>query len=73
MFSWLVKAANLPVPELTGDVCSDVPMTHKYAPYIKTAFDMGLAKPDKDNKFYPDKAVNESEGEDIFRQFGVIR
>lgn len=73
MISWLVKAANLPVPEVTSNVCADVPKDHQFAPYIKAAIEAGLVKPDKENKFYPDKAVSESDGEELFKEFGVIK
>jgi len=73
MVSWLVKAANISISPVTSNVCADVPVSHKYAPYIKAALDDGLIKTDANNKFYPDSAVNELEGEQLFKQFGVIK
>ncbi|MFC1767329.1 S-layer homology domain-containing protein [Candidatus Margulisiibacteriota bacterium] len=73
MVSWLVKAANMPLPEVTGNVCADVPMNYKYAPYIKVVLDAGLMKTDSNNRFYPEQEVTESTGEKLFREFGVIK
>jgi hypothetical protein len=71
--SWLVKAANYPLPRINTDPFIDVPKEHPLAPYIKVAVDRGLIKPFPDKTFRPNATISVAEGEDIFRKFGVIR
>jgi len=70
--SWLVKAANLPLPRVMGPVFSDVQANHPYAPFIKAAVDNNLMQ-GQGNKFFPDIPVSKSEAQNIFRKFGVIK
>jgi hypothetical protein len=73
LITWLVKAANLPLPRITYDLFRDVPATHPQAPFIKAAVDRGLIKGFADGTFRPDQPVSVEEGQIIFRKFGVIR
>ncbi len=70
--SWLVKAANIPLPRVTGAVFSDVPVNHPLAPFIKAAVDNNLMQ-SIGNKFNPDVPVSRAEAQEIFRRFGVIK
>lgn len=70
--SWLIKAANIPLPRVTRPVFADVPANSQYAPFIKAAVDYGLMK-GSGNYFYPNKPVSKSEAEIIFKNFGAIR
>jgi len=71
--SWLVKAANYPLPRVNADPFKDVPKEHPLAPYIKVAVERGLIKPFPDSTFRPNATISQSEGEEIFRRFGVIK
>jgi len=71
--SWLVKAANYPLPRITIDPFIDVPKEHPLAPYIKVAVERGLIKPFPDRTFRPNATISAAEGEEVFRKFGVIR
>lgn len=73
MITWLVRAAELPIPRLEGPVFSDVPANNIYAPYIKAAFDAGMVKRPSDGKFRPNDPVTEKEGEAFFRAFGIVK
>ncbi len=71
--SWLVKAANYPLPRITRDPFVDVPKEHPLAVYIKVAVDRGLIKAFPDRTFRPNATITAAEGEEIFKKFGVIR
>ncbi|HTY13150.1 MAG TPA: S-layer homology domain-containing protein [Candidatus Omnitrophota bacterium] len=71
--SWLVKAANYPLPRITRDPFSDVPKEHPLAVYIKVAVDRGLIKAYPDRSFRPNATISVAEGAEIFKKFGVIR
>jgi len=73
MITWLIKASGLPIPKIEGPVFIDVPQNHKYAPFIKSAFDAGLIKAGPDGKFRPDDPANEGEGQEFFRAFGIVK
>jgi hypothetical protein len=73
MMSWLVNASGLPLPKVEGQVFTDVPQDHKYAPFIKAAFDARLIKAGPDGKFRPDDPVKEGEGREFFRAFGIVK
>jgi hypothetical protein len=70
--SWLVKAANIPLPKVTSAVFQDVPANHPQAPFIKAAVDYNLMKA-SGNKFNPDIPVSKSEAQEIFKKYGVIK
>ncbi|MFA4967092.1 MAG: S-layer homology domain-containing protein [Candidatus Margulisiibacteriota bacterium] len=71
--SWLVKAANYPLPRINSDLYKDVPKEHPLAPYIKVAVDYGFLKPYPDRTFRPNEAISEVDGREVFRKFGVIQ
>ena len=71
--SWLVKAADLKIPEVTRDLFPDVPRDHPLAPYIKVVADMNLLMPFPDGTFRPGAVVSKEEGDAIFARFGVAR
>jgi hypothetical protein len=71
--SWLVKAANYPLPRILTDPFRDVPKEHPLAPYIKVAVDRGLIKSFPDNTFRPNASISMAEGQEIFKKFGVIQ
>lgn len=73
MITWLVRAAELPIPRVEGPVFSDVPANNIYAPYIKAAADAGIIRSLPDGKFRPYDPVTEEEGEALFRAFGIVR
>ncbi len=71
--SWLVKAADITLPEVNKDLFADVPRDHPLAPYIKVVTDMKLLLPFPDGTFRPGAVVSKEEGEAIFARFGVAR
>ena len=73
MITWLVKAANMPIPKITRDLFTDVLRDDPQAPFIKAAVDRGFVKAFSDGTFRPDEPVTELEGKNIFRKFGVIK
>lgn len=73
MISWLVKASGLAQPDVEGPVFTDVPKNHRFARQIKAALDAGLISAESGGKFRPDDAVKESEGQEFFRAFGIVK
>jgi len=73
MITWLVKAAGLPIPILTGPVCADVPQDNPDAPYIKATLDAGLIRLPPNNRFRPNDPVTDEEGQVFFKAFGVVK
>jgi hypothetical protein len=73
MISWLVKASGLALPKVEDAVFNDVPKNHKYAPYIKAAFDAGYLTIGTDGKFRPDDPTKEEEGQAFFKAFGIVK
>jgi hypothetical protein len=73
MISWLVKASGLALPSVEGPVFTDVPKSHRFAAQIKAALDAGLISAEAGGKFRPDDAVKESEGQEFFRSFGIVK
>jgi hypothetical protein len=71
--SWLVKAADMTIPEVKEDLFADVPQDHPLAPYIKVVTDMKLLLPFPDGTFRPGAVVSKEEGDAIFARFGVPR
>ncbi|MDD5382287.1 MAG: S-layer homology domain-containing protein, partial [Candidatus Margulisbacteria bacterium] len=71
--SWLVKAADMKLPEVPKDLFADVPKNHPLAPYIKVVVDLKLLQPFPDGTFRPDAVVSKSEGEAIFKKFGMVK
>ena len=69
--SWLVKAADIKLPEVKQDLFADVPKGHSLAPYIKVIVDLGLLRPFPDGTFRPGAFVSKQEGDAIFARFGV--
>lgn len=73
LVSWLIKAAEIPLPKVEKDVYLDVSKDHSYAPYIKAATDLGLVLGYPDGDFRPEAFLTVEEGEKIFKKFGVIK
>jgi len=71
--SWLVKAADITIPEVRKDLFADVSKDHPLAPYIKVITDMKLLLPFPDGTFRPEAVVSKEEGDAIFARFGVTR
>jgi len=71
--SWLVKSAELKLPEVTRDLFTDVPRDHPLAPYIKVVTEMKLIMPFPDGTFRPGAVVSKEEGDAIFARFGGIK
>ncbi|KPJ68921.1 hypothetical protein AMJ44_05105 [candidate division WOR-1 bacterium DG_54_3] len=71
--SWLVRAAEMKLPEVKKDLFVDVPRDHPLAPYIKVVTDLKLLRPFPDGTFRPGAIVSKEEGEAIFAKFGVAR
>jgi hypothetical protein len=71
--SWLVKAADMKLPQVTRDLFVDVPMDHPLAPYIKVVADLKLLMPFPDGTFRPGAIVSREEGDAIFAKFGVTQ
>ncbi|MFA4858403.1 MAG: S-layer homology domain-containing protein [Candidatus Margulisiibacteriota bacterium] len=71
--SWLVKAAGIPLEQVTSPVFKDVPPDHPLAPYIKAVSDLEVMQGFPDGTFRPDAPVTESEGKAIFKKFGIIQ
>jgi len=71
--SWLVKAADLKLPEVKRDLFVDVPKEHPLAPYIKVVTDLKLLQPFPDGTFRPGAIVSKEEGDAIFERFGKTR
>ncbi len=69
--SWLVKAAEMKLPEVKQDLFSDVPKNHPLAPYIKVVVDLKLLQPFPDGTFRPGAIVSKQEGDAIFAKFGM--
>ncbi|MFH1347729.1 MAG: S-layer homology domain-containing protein, partial [Candidatus Margulisiibacteriota bacterium] len=67
--SWLVKAADMKLPEVKKDLFVDVPKDHSLAPYIKMVVDLGLLQPFADGTFRPNAFVTKQEGDAIFARF----
>lgn len=67
--SWLVKAAEMKLPEVTEDLFVDVPKEHPLAPYIKVVTDLKLLQPFPDGTFRPEAFVSKEEGDAIFARF----
>lgn len=71
--SWLVKAAEMKIPEVKKDLFTDVSKDHPLAPYIKVVTEMKLLLPFPDGTFRPGAIVSKEEGDAIFARFGVTR
>jgi hypothetical protein len=71
--SWLVKSADIKLPEVKEDLFPDVPKDHPLAPYIKVVADMKLLMPFPDGTFRPGAPVSKEEGTAIFKRFGAAR
>jgi len=71
--TWLVKAANMRLPEVSRDLFLDVPKDHPLAPYIKAIVDLKLLSPFPDGTFRPNAPVTKKEGDAIFEYFGVTK
>ncbi|MBU0671479.1 MAG: S-layer homology domain-containing protein [Candidatus Margulisbacteria bacterium] len=71
--SWLVKAAEMKLPEVRKDLFADVPKDHPLAPYIKVVVDLNLLRPFPDGTFRPAAIVSKEEGDAIFAKFGITQ
>jgi hypothetical protein len=71
--SWLVKAAEMRLPQVTRDLFADVPRNHPLAPYIKVVTDLKLLMPFPDGTFRPGAVVSKEEGDAVFARFGVTQ
>ncbi|MFC1571410.1 S-layer homology domain-containing protein [Candidatus Margulisiibacteriota bacterium] len=71
--TWLVKAAEMQLPDVEKDVFVDVPKDHPLAPYIKVVDELKLLRPFPDGTFRPGAVVSKEEGDEIFARFGVTQ
>jgi hypothetical protein len=71
--SWLVNAANLPLPAVEKDLFPDVPKDHPLAPYIKAVVDAKLMFPFPDGTFRPQAIVTKEEGDAIFKRIEELK
>ncbi|MBU0630410.1 MAG: S-layer homology domain-containing protein [Candidatus Margulisbacteria bacterium] len=71
--TWLVKSADLPLPEVTKDVSVDIKRTNPLAAYYKAAIDWNLMPLYSDGTFRPDAPVTKEESERLFKVLGVKR
>jgi hypothetical protein len=71
--TWLVRAAGLPLEDVTRPVFKDVAPDDPLAPYIKAVSDLEIMSGFPDGTFRPNSPISESEGKAIFKKFGVIQ
>ncbi len=71
--TWLVKAAEMRLPEVKKDLFADVPKEHPLAPYVKVVTDLKLLRPFPDGTFRPGAIVSKEEGEMVFARLGIAR
>lgn len=69
--TWLVKSADLPLPEVTQDVCVDIKRNNPFAAYYKAAIDWNLIALYPDGTFRPEAPVTKEESERLFKVLGV--
>jgi len=69
--TWLVKSSDLPLPEVTKDVCVDIKRSNPLAAYYKAAIDWNLMPLYSDGTFRPDTPVTKEESERLFKVLGV--
>ncbi|MCX5727032.1 MAG: S-layer homology domain-containing protein [Candidatus Saganbacteria bacterium] len=72
LVTWLVRAAEIPLPKVDRDVYVDIKKDSPFAPYARIAADTGMLLGYPDGTFRPDAPVTAAEGEKIFKKFGII-